>query len=91
MQAGDLVSLVVGPRDGNHGCDTTEVDLDIVPMGDAARRWHLAPDVSGDLLAGNPHPTREQIDSAMTGNICRCATYQRIRRAVERAAQEAAR
>ena len=40
------------------------------------------------LLAKTPHPTREQIDSAMTGNICRCATYQRIRRAIQRAAQE---
>ena len=42
------------------------------------------------LIAKTPHPTREQIDSAMTGNICRCATYQRIRRAIERAAQEKA-
>jgi isoquinoline 1-oxidoreductase subunit alpha len=40
------------------------------------------------LLAGNPHPSREQIDDAMTGNICRCATYQRIQRAIERAARE---
>ncbi len=39
------------------------------------------------LLAHTPHPTREQIDEAMTGNICRCATYQRIRRAIERAAR----
>ena len=46
---------------------------------------------AASLLADNPHPTREQIDAAMTGNICRCATYQRIRRAIERAAQEAAR
>jgi isoquinoline 1-oxidoreductase subunit alpha len=38
------------------------------------------------LMAKTPHPTREQIDQAMTGNICRCATYQRIRRAIERAA-----
>ncbi len=38
------------------------------------------------LLAHTPHPTRAQIDSAMSGNICRCATYQRIRRAIERAA-----
>lgn len=42
------------------------------------------------LLAKTPHPTREQIDRSMTGNICRCATYQRIRRAIERAAQEQA-
>jgi isoquinoline 1-oxidoreductase subunit alpha len=42
------------------------------------------------LLASNSHPTRQQIDSGMSGNICRCATYQRIRRAIERAAQERA-
>ena len=38
------------------------------------------------FLARTPHPSREQIDEAMAGNICRCATYQRIRRAIERAA-----
>ena len=58
VQAGDLISLVVGPRDGNHGCDTTEVDLDIAEPGAEGRRWRLAPDVSGDLLAGNPHADR---------------------------------
>ena len=42
------------------------------------------------LLAATPHPNRDQIDRAMAGNICRCATYQRIRRAIERAAQEKA-
>jgi isoquinoline 1-oxidoreductase alpha subunit len=40
------------------------------------------------LLAKNPHPSREEIDRAMTGNICRCGTYQRIRRAIQHAAQE---
>jgi isoquinoline 1-oxidoreductase alpha subunit len=40
------------------------------------------------LIAKTPHPTREQINQAMTGNICRCATYQRIRRAIEQAAGE---
>jgi len=39
------------------------------------------------LLARNPHPSRDQIDQAMNGNICRCATYQRIRRAIQRAAE----
>jgi isoquinoline 1-oxidoreductase alpha subunit len=38
------------------------------------------------FLARTPHPTREQIDEAMSGNICRCATYQRIRRAIQCAA-----
>ena len=42
------------------------------------------------LLTKKPHPSREEIDEAMAGNICRCATYQRIRRAIERAAEERA-
>lgn len=42
------------------------------------------------LLAKIPHPTREEIDEAMTGNICRCATYQRIRRAIQRVSEEKA-
>lgn len=40
------------------------------------------------LLAVNPHPTDEQINDAMGGNICRCGTYFRIRKAIHRAAQE---
>jgi aerobic-type carbon monoxide dehydrogenase small subunit (CoxS/CutS family) len=39
------------------------------------------------LLARNPRPSDADIDTAMT-NICRCGTYQRIRRAVHRAARE---
>jgi aerobic-type carbon monoxide dehydrogenase small subunit (CoxS/CutS family) len=38
------------------------------------------------LLARTPRPTDAEIDSAMAGNICRCGTYQRIRRAIHRAA-----
>jgi aerobic-type carbon monoxide dehydrogenase small subunit (CoxS/CutS family) len=38
------------------------------------------------LLAENPAPTDADIDVAMSGNICRCGTYQRIREAVHRAA-----
>jgi isoquinoline 1-oxidoreductase subunit alpha len=41
------------------------------------------------LLAQTPHPTDEQIDSAMAGNLCRCGVYQRIRRAIHRAAKGA--
>ncbi|MEH2524117.1 MULTISPECIES: (2Fe-2S)-binding protein [unclassified Bradyrhizobium] len=39
------------------------------------------------LLAGNPHPTDADIDDAMSGNICRCGTYVRIREAIKLAAQ----
>jgi len=38
------------------------------------------------LLAGNPKPTDADIDAAMAGNICRCATYVRIRAAIHEAA-----
>jgi len=38
------------------------------------------------LLAENPNPNDEEIDDAISQNICRCGTYQRIRRAVHRAA-----
>jgi isoquinoline 1-oxidoreductase subunit alpha len=42
------------------------------------------------LLAKTPHPTDDQIDTAMGGNLCRCGVYQRIRRAIHRAADHAA-
>src|SRR5438105_9624672 len=38
------------------------------------------------LLAKNPHPSDDDITKAMTGNICRCGTYDRIRRAIHAAA-----
>ncbi|MBI2150756.1 MAG: (2Fe-2S)-binding protein [Acidobacteria bacterium] len=38
------------------------------------------------LLAKKPKPSDSDIDAAMSGNICRCGTYQRIRRAIHRAA-----
>jgi isoquinoline 1-oxidoreductase subunit alpha len=43
---------------------------------------------AASLLASNPRPTTGEINAAMAGNICRCGTYQRIRRAIERAAGE---
>lgn len=49
---GDLLSVVIGPRNGNHSCDLTAVDLRI---SDGERRWDLAADASPDILAGNPH------------------------------------
>jgi isoquinoline 1-oxidoreductase subunit alpha len=42
------------------------------------------------LLKQHPHPTDDQIDSAMAGNLCRCATYTRIRAGIHRAADLAA-
>ena len=41
------------------------------------------------LLAKTPHPTDEQIENAMVGNLCRCGMYQRIRKAIHHASQSA--
>lgn len=40
------------------------------------------------LLRDKPRPTLDEINAGMAGNICRCGTYQRIRRAIQRAARE---
>jgi hypothetical protein len=52
VRRGDVVAVVVGARDGNAKCDLTRVDLTL-RSGDS--EWDLARDVSGDILAANPH------------------------------------
>ncbi len=52
VRPGDVVALVVGPRDSNHSCDLTEIDL---TLKSDEQSWHLSADVSSDILAGNPH------------------------------------
>jgi len=49
---GDVIAVAIGPRDGNHVCDLTAVEL---VLADGTREWSLAKDVSPDILAGNPH------------------------------------
>jgi hypothetical protein len=58
VQPGDLVSLLIGPRDGNHSCDLTAVDLTLTSAGDDGHEWNLAHEVSPDVLAGNPRADR---------------------------------
>jgi aerobic-type carbon monoxide dehydrogenase small subunit (CoxS/CutS family) len=40
------------------------------------------------LLANNPQPSSDEIDAAMQGNICRCGTYQRIKKAIGEASEQ---
>lgn len=61
VQTGDLISLLIGPRDGNHSCDLTAIDIKLSTADDKdakGKSWDLAGDVSGDILAGNPHADR---------------------------------
>lgn len=52
IHKGDFISLVIGPRDGNHSCDLTAIDL---TLHDGQKAWNLAKDLSPHILAGNPH------------------------------------
>lgn len=58
VRKGDLVVLSIGPRDGNHACDLTAIELSLRSLDAAGPTWSLSEDVSGDILAGNPHADR---------------------------------
>src|SRR4051812_17657469 len=56
VQKGDLVSVLVDARDGNHSCDLTDVEFKLTSTDPAAPgEWSLTRDVSANVLAGNPH------------------------------------
>ena len=61
-------------------------DLEVVQCGYCQSGQIMS---ASALLAGNPHPSDEDIDNAMSGNICRCGTYVHIRAAIKQAAQNA--
>jgi len=52
VEPGQVVALVIGPRDGNHVCDLTAINL---TLNDVQTTWDLAKDVSPNILKGNPH------------------------------------
>ncbi len=62
-------------------------ELDVVQCGFCQSGQIMS---AAALLSENPEPTDAEIDTAMTGNLCRCATYARIRAAIKRAAQQLA-
>ena len=55
-----------------------------------ALRQALPPRLRRALLAEIPKPTDQDIDDAMSGNLCRCGTYPKIRAAIHRAAKKLA-
>jgi len=59
-------------------------ELDVVQCGYCQSGQIMA---AAALLAGNPEPTDADIDAAFDGNVCRCATYHRVRAGVHRAAE----
>jgi len=73
--------------DGSHPLQRAWLDLDVAQCGYCQGGQIMS---AAALLASKPRPTDEDIDAAMNGNICRCATYLRIRAAIHRAAGLAA-
>ena len=62
------------------------LDLEVVQCGYCQPGQIMS---ASALLASNPNPTDADIDAAMSGNICRCGTYPRIRAAIKQASQSA--
>ena len=86
--AGKSVLTIEGlSEDGSHPVQKAWIEED-VPQCGYCQSGQIMSAVA--LLAKTPHPSDADIDDAMKGNICRCGTYQRIRKAIHRAAGDAA-
>ncbi len=82
--AGRRVTTIEGlSPDGSHPVQRAWAELDVVQCGYCQGGQIMS---AAALLAAKPDPTDAEIDAAMSGNICRCGTYQRIREGVHRAA-----
>jgi isoquinoline 1-oxidoreductase alpha subunit len=97
---GDAVRSCVTPVSRAEGKEVTTIEGLAPDLGAALQKAWLAEDVpqcgycqSGQIMAAavllrdNPKPTDTDVDEAMAGNICRCGTYQRVRRAIHLAAE----
>ena len=70
--------------DANHAVQQAWAELDVVQCGYCQSGQIMA---AAALIAAKPEPSDADIDAAMSGNLCRCGTYPRIRAAVHRAAE----
>ena len=83
--AGKTVVTIEGlSATSSHPVQRAWVEIDVPQCGYCQSGQIMS---ASALLAKTPKPTDAQIDDAMTGNICRCGTYPRIRRAIHRAAE----
>ena len=86
---GQSITTVEGlSPDGTHALQRAWEELDVPQCGYCQAGQLMS---AAALLAKHDAPTPAQIDAAMNGNICRCATYDRIRQAIARAAELKAR
>jgi isoquinoline 1-oxidoreductase alpha subunit len=83
--AGKKITTIEGlSRDGMHAVQKAWIDLAVPQCGYCQSGQIMS---AAALLATTKHPSDPEIDKAMSGNICRCGTYQRIKAAIVRAAK----
>jgi len=83
--AGKEITTIEGlSTDLSHPLQKAWIEIDVPQCGYCQSGQIMSAAV---LLAENSKPTNDDIDEAMTGNICRCGTYPRIRKAIHRAAE----
>ena len=73
----------IGQTEAGRKVQAAWLELEVVQCGYCQSGQIMS---AAALLASNPHPDDADIDAAMAGNICRCGTYVRIRKAIKRAA-----
>ena len=71
-------------KDGNHPVQEAWLEEDVSQCGYCQAGQIMS---AATLLKNNPNPTDEDIDLAMSGNICRCGTYVRIKKAIKTASK----
>jgi isoquinoline 1-oxidoreductase alpha subunit len=82
---GKSITTIEGlSRDRSHPVQQAWLEIDVPQCGYCQSGQIMS---AAALLKNNPHPSDADIDAAMSGNICRCGTYPRIRKAIHRAAQ----
>jgi isoquinoline 1-oxidoreductase alpha subunit len=82
---GQSITTIEGlSENGDHPVQKAWLEIDVPQCGYCQAGQIMS---AAALLKSNPNPSDEDIDSAMSGNICRCGTYVRIRKAIKTAAQ----
>jgi aerobic-type carbon monoxide dehydrogenase small subunit (CoxS/CutS family) len=83
--SGKQITTIEGlSADGNHPVQQAWVEIDVPQCGYCQCGQIMS---AAALLAKKSNPSDSEIDDFMSGNICRCGTYQRIRKAIHRAAE----
>jgi isoquinoline 1-oxidoreductase alpha subunit len=86
VAAQEITTIEGLSESGEHPVQKAWLSLDVAQCGYCQTGQIMA---AAALLKSKPHPTDEEIETAMNGNICRCGTYVRIKQAIHSAAKNA--